>query len=62
MNTFETKFNKRRKMFNAFFIFNLVVIAFVAIAGIYIGYHVLSNPESIGEFFGKILKGVNNAK
>ncbi len=61
MRNFETRFNRTRKMINVFFIFNLVVIIAVFIGAIYLGWNLFQNPESIGEFFGKIVKGFNGA-
>ncbi len=55
---FQKSFNKRKRLFNVFFVINLCIIVAVIAAGIY----VLFNPEIAGEFFGKIVKGFENAK
>lgn len=54
---FETRFAKRRKLFNIFFIFNLSLIISTIIGAIILGYNVFTNPEGVGEFFGRIMKG-----
>jgi hypothetical protein len=54
---FKTRFAKRRKLFNIFFIFNLSLIIAAIIGAIILGYNVFTNPEGIGEFFGRIMKG-----
>ncbi len=60
MDNFERSFNKSRKVFNFIFVFNMVIIVLVLIGVIILGYNVLTNPEAVGEFFGKIVKGFNN--
>ena len=59
---FETRFAKRRKLFNIFFIFNLTLIIVAIIGAIILGYNVLANPEGVGEFFGRIMKGFSGVK
>lgn len=57
---FENRFAKRRKLFNAFFIFNLLIIITFNIGAVILGYNIFTNPESVGEFFGRILKGFSS--
>jgi hypothetical protein len=63
---FETRFAKRRKLFNIFFIFNLSIIIAVIIAviigAVILGYNVFTNPEGVGEFFGRIMKGFSGVQ
>jgi hypothetical protein len=54
---FETRFAKRRKFFNIFFVFNLSIIIAVIIGAVILGYNIFTNPEGVGEFFGRIMKG-----
>jgi len=54
---FETRFAKRRKLFKIFFVFNLTLIIAAIIGAIILGYNVFTNPEGVGEFFGRIMKG-----
>ncbi len=60
MRNFESRFNRTRKMVSILFIFNLILIVAAFIGAIYLGWNLFNNPESIGEFFGKIVKGFNN--
>ncbi len=54
---FSSNFNKNRSRFN--FVFNLVVVIqiviFVAIVGSIV--YLVMNPDQVGSFFGKIVKG-----
>lgn len=59
---FETRFAKRRKLFNIFFIFNLTLIIVTIIGAIILGYNVFTNPEGVGEFFGRIVKGFSGVQ
>jgi hypothetical protein len=59
---FENRFAKRRKLFNIFFIFNLTLIIAAIIGAIILGYNVLTNPEGVGEFFGRIMKGFSGVQ
>ena len=59
---FETRFAKRRKLINIFFIFNLSIIIAVIIGAVILGYNIFTNPESVGEFFGRIMKGFSDNK
>ena len=59
---FETRFAKRRKLFNVFFFFNLTIIIAVFIGVVILGYNIFTNPESVGEFFGRIMKGFSGVK
>jgi len=61
MRNFKTRLSKTRKMINVFFIFNLIVIIALFIGAICLGWSLFHNPESIGDFFGKIVKGFNGA-
>lgn len=56
-SNFETRFAIRRKFINIFFIFNLSLIIAAIIGVIILGYNVFTNPENVGEFFGRIMKG-----
>lgn len=51
-----------RKFAKFLFIFN--TLAFFALLAfcIYSGYNLFTNPEGIGEFFGRISKGFQEAK
>lgn len=60
MDNFDRSFNRTQKAFNVIFVFNMVVIVAVLIGAIILGYNVLTNPEAVGAFFGKIVKGFNN--
>lgn len=60
MRNFESRFNRTRKMVSILFIFNLILIVATFIGAIYLGWNLFNNPESIGEFLGKIVKGFNN--
>ena len=57
MKDFEKRFERRRKLFNVFFIFNLTIIIAGIILAILFGYNVVTNPEGVGEFYGRIAKG-----
>jgi hypothetical protein len=59
---FENRFAKRRKLFNIFFIFNLTLIIAAIIVAIILGYNVFTNPEGVGEFFGRIIKGFSGVQ
>ena len=59
---FENRFSKRRKLFNTFFVFNLLIIIAVIIGAIILGYNIFTNPEAVGEFFGRILKGFSSVQ
>ena len=59
---FETRFAKRRKLFNVFFIFNLTIIIAVIIGAVILGYNIFTDAENIGEFFGRIMKGFGGVK
>ena len=59
---FEARFAKRRKLFNIFFIFNLSIIMVVIIGTMILGYNIFTNPEGVGEFFGRIMKGFNGVQ
>lgn len=61
MKNFETRFNRTRKVINIIFIFNIIAIVAIFIGISYLGWNLFHNPESIGEFFGKIVKGFNTA-
>ena len=61
-SNFETRFAKRRKLFNIFFIFNLSLIIATIIGAIILGYYVFTNPEGVGEFFGRIMKGFSGVQ
>ncbi|MEM0173594.1 MAG: hypothetical protein QXI16_03705 [Sulfolobaceae archaeon] len=61
-SNFETRFAKRRKLFNIFFIFNLLLIIATIIGTIILGYNVFTNPEGVGEFFGRIMKGFSGVQ
>jgi len=61
-SNFETRFAKRRKLFNIFFIFNLTLIIAAIIGAIILGYNVFTNPEGVGEFFGRIMKGFSGVQ
>ena len=54
--------SQNRKRMNTFFKINLFITVFCIIAGVLIGTYVFSNPEIIGQFFGKIANGFSNAK
>ena len=58
----EKRFSKRRKLFNTFFVFNLLIIIAIIIGAIILGYNIFTNPESVGEFFGRILKGFSSVQ
>jgi len=60
MDNFDRKFNRTRKVINYIFVFNMVIIIAVLIGAIVLGYNVFTNPEGVGAFFGKIVKGFNN--
>jgi hypothetical protein len=53
---FKTRIEKKRKLFNIFFIFNLAMIITVIICAVIIGYRIFTNPEVVGDFFGRIIK------
>lgn len=59
---FEIRFAKRRKLFNIFFIFNITLIIAAIIVSIILGYNVFTNPEGVGEFLGRIMKGFSCVK
>jgi hypothetical protein len=59
---FETRFAKRRKLFNVFFILNLSIIITAAIGVVILGYNIFTNPEGVGEFFGRIMKGFSGVQ
>lgn len=59
---FENRFAKRRKLFDIFFIFNLTLIIAAIIGAIILGYNVFTNPEGVGEFFGRIMKGFSGVQ
>lgn len=61
-SNFETRFAKRRKLINIFFIFNLTLIIAAIIGAIILGYNVFTNPEGVGEFFARIMKGFSGVQ
>jgi hypothetical protein len=59
---FETRFAKRRKLFNIFFIINLSIIIAAIVGSVTLGYNIFTNPEGVGEFFGRIMKGFSGVQ
>jgi hypothetical protein len=62
MKNFENQFAKQRKLSNVFFVFNRLIIIASIFGIVVLGYTVLTNPEIVGEFFGRILKGFESVK
>lgn len=60
MINFEKKINKKRRIFSLLFTINMIFISIAFICIIYLFWNLFSNPELIGEFFGKIMKGFNS--
>jgi len=56
---FEARFAKRRKLSNIFSIFTLSIIIVVYVGVVVLSYNIFTNPEGVGEFFGRIIKGFN---
>jgi hypothetical protein len=61
-SNFEKRFEKRRKFISIFFVFNVIITIGAICLMSHFAYNAFSNPELIGVFFGKILKGFNSAK
>lgn len=59
---FQKQIQSRRKMFKLFFYVNLIIVFALAVFVSIAIYSAISNPEGIGEFFGKIVKGFNSQK
>ncbi len=58
--SFENRFNRNKKIFNIFFYFFMCLVIIITVASVFLGYHLLFNPEKVGAFFGEIVKGFNN--
>ena len=56
---FQKRFNKRRKLISGFFVFNIVIILVTIATGIYVGISIFNEPELVGEFVGRVVKGFN---
>ena len=61
MNNFEKRFNRRRKLTRTFFVINITIIVIVFGVMALLGIYAITNPEGIGEFFGKIVNGFKDA-
>jgi hypothetical protein len=57
MRDFDKKFNKTWKLAIFFYILYALAILVVFIFGGMLIYYILTNPEVIGEFFGRIASG-----
>ena len=62
MRNFDRSFNRTSRMINIAFIFQLIIIAITISVVVYIAWNMFTNPESVGEFFGRIVKGFNEVK
>ena len=62
MRSFDRSFNRTSRMINIAFIFQLIIIAITISVVVYIAWNMFTNPESVGEFFGRIVKGFNEVK
>lgn len=59
---FSKNFNRTRKLAKGIIVFNAVIILAVIVVIAALGVNILTNPESVGQFFGKILHGFNSVK
>jgi len=62
MRSFDRSFNRTSRMINIAFIFQLIIIVITISVVVYIVWNMFTNPESVGEFFGRIVKGFNEVK
>lgn len=58
---FEKRFNSRKKLFNRIAFLNVFIMIALFCGVVFSIYFLLSNPEGIGAFIGKIIKGVKSA-
>jgi hypothetical protein len=60
---FNKNFNRTSRMINITtiitFILSFSIIVSTIIGMVYLGYNIFTDPEGVGEFFGKIVKGFN---
>lgn len=62
MRNFDRSFNRTSRMINIAFVFQLIIISITISVVVYIAWNMFTNPESVGEFFGRIVKGFNEVK
>ena len=61
MRNFDRSFNRTRRLAIGMFIFNAIVVLGMFVLGIYILHTLFTNPEAVGEFFGRIASGFQSA-
>ncbi|MFW6246850.1 MAG: hypothetical protein ACOC22_01595 [bacterium] len=57
MRDFDRSFKRTRNVAIGMFIFNTIVILGMFALGIIVLYNIFTNPEGVGEFFGRIVSG-----
>lgn len=57
MKNFDRDFNRTSKLIQGVFIFIAIVIISMFVFGVLMAFNVITNPEGMGEFFGKIVSG-----
>ena len=58
---FDKRFNRTRRLAKGVFIFNALIVIAMLTGIVVLGYNIITDPASVGEFFGKIVNGFNNA-
>ena len=61
-NSFDKKFNSIFMLSKAMIGVSFIITTILIIAAFYLGFQIITNPESVGQFFGKIIHGINSAK
>jgi hypothetical protein len=59
---FDRNFNRMRNIFWIMFIFISILIVAGIVASVFFGYSIFTNPEGVGEFAGKVMKGFESTK
>lgn len=61
-DNFDRKFNSIFNISRGIIGISAAITILILIASIFLGIQVISNPESVGQFFGKIIHGFNSTK
>ena len=62
MDNFDRRFGMMNRIFfTVFFVCLIAIVCAWILTGI-LGYNILTNPEGVGEYLGKILNGIKSAK
>jgi hypothetical protein len=59
---FKSRFAMVRNILIIIFIINVVISVAVFVATVVLGYNIFTNPEIVGEFFGRIVKGFSGVQ